>query len=94
MLGCFSDMEFFSEHDIQAIVSPSNINLRLAAERYAIPYIATSFGDTHSDHSEYMFHILPRPINIAELIQNLIISYDWRTVALIYDNSLGKAQIL
>ena len=66
----------------------NNIELKIATQQYRIPYLMTSLQEPVFE-PEGMFHILPRPINIALLVKDLIAKYDWSTVAVIYDDTIG-----
>ena len=91
MILFFPDLDFFSENDIEAIVAPSNIYLKIATEQYEIPYIVTSLRESNISQSKYLFHILPQPADIAYLVHKLLKTYDWANVAMIYDDTIGKS---
>ena len=59
-----------------------------AAEKVGVPYLLTSLREDGATSST--FYVLPRPSEISKAIQDLMYSYTWQRVGVIYAETLGK----
>ena len=78
------------EHAVEAVVGTINPNLQIASEKKGIPYFVTSLHSSPIVQSYNLFYILPSPKDIATVTLDVIKRYDWRKIAIIYDETLGK----
>ena len=83
-------MDFFSESDVKAVVAPANADLKIASQQLGIPYIVTSLQEDGIGHADNLFHILPQPTDIVLAVKDIIQQYEWTSVALLYDETMGE----
>ncbi len=59
----------------------------MAAEKTSVPYLTTTLWGGKTGH--YTFHMLPKHDEITKPLMEIMKTYQWRRVAVIYEETLG-----
>lgn len=62
----------------------------MAAEKLGIPLICTSLVER--DIIGTVFYMMPKPTELCRALEEFMTKSDWRTVGVIYEETLGKFQ--
>ena len=75
------------------VIGPYNPVFELVSSGEKIPYITTTTPPdehhTHAVSSLYTFHLLPEERLIFAAVRDIVTRYEWRRVAVIYNEGLG-----
>ena len=89
-MASFLVLEYFDSLNVEAVTAAINPCLQIASEKRRIPYFVTSLHTSSTVQSDNLFYILPRPSDLATVTMDVIKTYEWRNVAVIYDETLGR----
>ena len=77
--------------NIQCIIGYYEYLIAIAAEKTEVPYLTTTlWGGTTG---QYTFHMLPKHDEITQPLKEIMETYHWRRVAVIYEETLGETDI-
>ncbi len=72
---------------IHCVVGYHDSKVAMIAEKLGLPYVTTSLWGGYA--GDTMFHMLPKPQQIVDPILDIMTSYKWRTVGVIFEETLG-----
>ena len=78
--------------DISILIGPYNPTLNLISHDRNIPYLVTSLQEMppNTQEYEYIYHMLPPRKMVHTAVLDLMESFEWEEVAIIYDNQNGR----
>ena len=89
--GIVSVKDQIETENIQCIIGYYEYLIAIAAEKTQVPYLTTTlWGGTTG---QYTFHILPKHDEITQPLKEIMETYHWRRVAVIYEETLGETDI-
>lgn len=81
-------MDYFMQSNISAIVGPFDLHLAMSSEKIGIPFLMTSLYDEGFGRST--FNMLPTSGDIRACLVDIMKSYGWKHVGVIYDTGFGE----
>ena len=84
----FAVIRFLTNNSVVAVIGTQDSLLEMATQELDIPFIVTSLGVRSRRGNT--FHLLPETTDVATAIMDIVHKYDWKKMAIIYDDMLGK----
>ncbi len=88
----FSVKDQIEREGIHCIIGYYDKLVAIAAEKSETPFLTTTLWSGAT--GKFTFHMLPRAGEITQPIVEVMQAYNWRTVAVIYEETLGVVHLL